>query len=218
MLEHEIAASRTSVVPFGMGLATIDHFEPFHASINVFTTRVVALSFAESPTAKQVVSVGQVIPFSSTTFAPLGLGLGTVVQLVPSLCSINGAEPSVVSLGPSPTAKQFAGLEHDTLASSPIGGPGGLGLGMTDHRGDVLDGAAVVTIGPAIRPATTISLVQRDRPVSRGRVDGFLAGRIRRILLLAAVAHGSAWSGFPSGGPGPATIRDHRQMGEPATP
>jgi hypothetical protein len=132
----------------GLGLVTIDHFVPFQRSINVLE----ALPVAAPPTAKQLVGLVQDTPLSSGSGAPLGVGLATNDQTVPSQCSISVGPPVV------PTAKQSDGMEHETPDSSPAGGPAGLTLGTIDHGDDApADPPAMVTT-PITSVATTNDL------------------------------------------------------------
>ena len=58
-----------------------------------------------------------------------------------------------------PIAKQLVVLEHETVNSSPFGGPVGLGLGRIVHRGAAApDGGAAVTTAPTISETATTTL------------------------------------------------------------
>ena len=74
---------------FGLGAATIDHATPFHCSVSVPP--------ADAPTAKQLAESTHDTASSPARFvSPPGVGLGKIVQLVPSHCSTNVREPVAV--------------------------------------------------------------------------------------------------------------------------
>jgi hypothetical protein len=135
-LEHDTPAS---LLPAGLGLATIVQVAPFHRTIRVDCTVVVTAL----PTAKQFVALVHETAARSVHDAPGGFGAGTLVQLVPFHRWINGAgKPEAVEN--RPTAKQFVALVHDTRVSVACGGPGGFGLATIDHAGAALAGVDTV--------------------------------------------------------------------------
>ena len=86
---------------FAGGLATSDQAVPSHCSTSGEPS--------EAPTAKQTEALGHATPSSSGLDAPVGAGLGTIAQVVPSQCSISvwfGSAPL------TPTAKQLDAPEH----------------------------------------------------------------------------------------------------------
>jgi hypothetical protein len=72
--------------PFGFGVATIDHFAPFHRSTNGLNW---VLSMEEFPTAKQLFVPAHEMLLSSTLDAPAGVGMATTDHLVPFHRSAN---------------------------------------------------------------------------------------------------------------------------------
>ena len=84
-LVHDTPLRKTSVAPLKTGLGTIDHVEPSQCSISGFAVKVVSVSVAMSPTAKQLVGLGHETlksPASAPALAP-----GTIDQVEPFQCS-----------------------------------------------------------------------------------------------------------------------------------
>jgi hypothetical protein len=81
--EHDTPVRRLLVEPLGLGLVTIDHWSPFHSSINVCISAVVPLtSTSTPPAAKQNDLLTHETLFSEW----LGVGLAVIVQFVGSAC------------------------------------------------------------------------------------------------------------------------------------
>ena len=72
----------------GFGDGTIDQFVPFQCSVNVLIEIVVAVNVEEKPTAVQSVAVAHDTPVRLGRNTPVGLGLGTIDQVVPFQCSV----------------------------------------------------------------------------------------------------------------------------------
>jgi hypothetical protein len=90
-------------------------------------------------------------------------GLGTIVQAVPSQRWINVAASPL-----DPTAKQVVAFAHATALSSPLGGPGGLALGTTDHRGRVAAGVNAGAVDALTStPATSATTTATRRAAGR---------------------------------------------------
>ena len=118
-MEHETASSSASLCPLGLG--TTDHAVPSQCAASE-SSKPEAVEYP--PTAKQSTALTHDTPSRATQVAPVGVGLGTTDQLVPSHCWTSVAEEEL------PTAKQLVALVHDTAFSVV---PVGLGLGTSDH-------------------------------------------------------------------------------------
>src|SRR5579864_9621524 len=90
----------------GLGLETIVHLLPFQCSIRVKRGRL--LGFSKKPTAHTLVEERANTPSSSTLAnCAGGFGLGTMLHLVPSQCSIKVCltKAAPPGSGPKPTAQ-----------------------------------------------------------------------------------------------------------------
>jgi hypothetical protein len=112
-------------------------------------------------------------------------------QLVPFQCSTNVCPPWFAR----ETAKQLVVLAHDTPASRPFGGPGGLTLGAIVHTGVAPAGGATATTVPVTKPTDTANRRNADR---RGRREyiGRLASR--RIVNPRRSTHHTGAADQPS--------------------
>lgn len=110
----------------GLGLDTIDHFEPFHCSTSVCPQP----PCVKLPTATQLFVV-----VHETPARPLGsvpwFGLGTIPHFAPFHRSMSVLDAVLVE--EPPTAMQNDVLRHDTAASPLCVEPGAFGLGETAH-------------------------------------------------------------------------------------
>ena len=107
---------------------------------------------------EQLVVLADDTPNNCTSGVLLGFGLATTVQLAPLHRSMN------VPLEPSPTAKQSDAVADDTAASPALGGPGGLTLGTTNHRGAALDAVEAVASSPVTSAIADNDPRQRREP------------------------------------------------------
>ena len=103
----------------------MDHAVPFQCSASVWPSLLLL------PTPVQLVALGHETPLRIVAVEPLGFGLATIVQLVPSQCSAKVCGASFVP--PLPTALQLVSLAHDTPFRLGTVEPSGLGLVSIDH-------------------------------------------------------------------------------------
>jgi hypothetical protein len=84
---HETADSVLLKAPFGLGLCTIDHAEPFQNSVRVTETD---LLFVYDPTATHCDALAHEIPLSPAKVAPFGVGVLTIDHTEPFHDSARG--------------------------------------------------------------------------------------------------------------------------------
>jgi hypothetical protein len=116
-----------------LGLATMDHTEPFHDSISVFVEVLVEVLVLSAPTA--VHADGELHDTPSKTSFSVGevLGLATMDHTEPFHVSISVCEERGGSTLENPTAVHENGPLHDTLFRKFVGAKATLGLGTMDH-------------------------------------------------------------------------------------
>ncbi len=128
--EHETASS----LPFAMaGPDWSDQRIPFQSSTSG--------PESELPTAKQTFGRGHDTPFSELKVAPGGLGVATILQLVPFQCSASVALPVPGPVVLEPTAMQDVADEQSTANRLLVEAPSTFGVGGTVHAADAADGA-----------------------------------------------------------------------------
>ena len=105
---------------------------------------------------------------------PVGLGLGTIAQLVPFQRSTSV---------PLPTAKQLVALVHDTLFSSLLPQSGGLGLGLGAMVQPVPFQRSTSRTPPESPTAKQLVVLVHDTPrrTLDGTPDGFGLGTIAQL-------------------------------------
>jgi hypothetical protein len=114
VLRHETPRRSLLVAPGAFGALTIDHFAPFHCSINTLPSVLRGSTESDKPTAIQVFAAEHDTSTRSLSVAPVGarFGLATMAHFVPFHRSDNVcAAPEPVN---EPTATQFFGPGHDT--------------------------------------------------------------------------------------------------------
>jgi hypothetical protein len=152
-LGHEIPVN---AMLCGSENATADQLVPSQC-------RIVGLP--SPPTAKQLVGEMHATPASA------GALIGVRVQFDPfQLCATGDGVVRPLN-GVLPTATQLAVVAHATARSSPPCGPGGLGLGTTDHAGLATAGCAVSAGTPAISAADTRQLATRRTRIAASPVN-----------------------------------------------
>jgi hypothetical protein len=116
-----------------LGLARMDHTEPFHDSVSVFVEVPAEVLVLSAPTA--VHADGELHDTASNTSLSVGdvLGLGTMDHTEPFHDSISVCEERGGSTLENPTAVHAAGPLHDTLFRKFVGAKATLGLGTMDH-------------------------------------------------------------------------------------
>jgi hypothetical protein len=81
---------------------------------------VVPLSSRQQPTARHAVAAVHETPSRAPYVDPVGVGTGSIVQLVPSHPSASGVPPKGdAPPRPVPTAVQLVADPHDTLENAP---------------------------------------------------------------------------------------------------
>jgi hypothetical protein len=108
--------------PDGRGTLTIDHEVPFQRSATgIFSISVPEVAY---PTAVQLLSLGQEMPFKAVLVLPAALGLDWTAHDVPFQNSIKVDVP--LKPGVSPTAKHAVALGHETPLNAlcPLGTTG----------------------------------------------------------------------------------------------
>src|SRR5439155_7564474 len=121
---------------------------------------------------------GHDTPLSTAPVAPVGFGLVTIDQLVPSQCSTNVFSTNEESVY-SPTASQLDVLGHDTPLRTGDVAPLGLGLVTIDQlvpfqRSTNVLFAELVEYSPT---ASQLVVLGHDTPVRTGPVAPVAVGR-----------------------------------------
>jgi len=100
--EHETAAREFSFAPGTLGVAWMDHADPFHASARV---RDAPDGMLDNPTAVHAFGAAQETPNRTPGWWPVGLGVGWMDQADPFQCSARVIWAPVRAMK-SPTAVQ----------------------------------------------------------------------------------------------------------------